>query len=315
MTEALHDAGQDVAAGTMAREVLRGQLAACTSLLPAVLQGADAEALHDLRVAMRRSRTVLAQLADVLPGEHAARLRTELVWLARLSGPVRDLDVYLEMLPRHAHSLNAGLRAALEPLRDFALRRRAVAFAALAAGIDSPRAAALIDAWRRLAFGAGSAAHGAAAAPAASVGAKRIAHRYRRLLERGARIDRPAPAAELHALRKSAKKLRYLIDLFAEVLPGEDAGRLAGRLRRLQDVLGHHHDAHVHAALTLQLAEQLAAAGAAAPRTLLAAGAAAQAMHADEQHSVGPCLRALGRLGRPKVRHGVARLAAGSGER
>jgi len=55
----------------------------------------DTEFLHDLRVAVRRTRSALKLTGDVLPGDMAARFRPEFKWLGDLTTPTRDLDVYL----------------------------------------------------------------------------------------------------------------------------------------------------------------------------------------------------------------------------
>ena len=60
-----------------------------------VLDDVDTEFLHDLRVSVRRARSVLRELRDVHPPVPRARLRTELKWVQTVTGPLRDLDVQL----------------------------------------------------------------------------------------------------------------------------------------------------------------------------------------------------------------------------
>ena len=55
----------------------------------------DTEFLHDLRVSIRRARSVLRELAGVHDPAARARLRDELRWAQAMTGPVRDLDVQL----------------------------------------------------------------------------------------------------------------------------------------------------------------------------------------------------------------------------
>ena len=68
----------------------------------------DTEFLHDLRIAVRRTRSALKLAGDVLPGGLAGRFRPEFKWLGDLTTPTRDLDVYLLGYP----SMAAGLVAA-----------------------------------------------------------------------------------------------------------------------------------------------------------------------------------------------------------
>jgi CHAD domain-containing protein len=85
-----------------------------------VLDDLDTEFLHDLRVSVRRARSVLRELKDVHPPAQRARLRTELKWVQTVTGPLRDLDVQLleweEVAGERADEL-APLRALLEQRR------------------------------------------------------------------------------------------------------------------------------------------------------------------------------------------------------
>ena len=60
-----------------------------------VLRDIDTEFLHDLRVAVRRTRSAIKLLGAVLPAELAEHYKTEFKWLGDLTTPTRDLDVHL----------------------------------------------------------------------------------------------------------------------------------------------------------------------------------------------------------------------------
>jgi len=59
-------------------------------------------------------------------------------------------------------------------------------------------------------------------------------------------LDDPRRVDELHAMRLSAKRLRYLLEDLRPLL-GKGAGKAVKRLRRLQDALGAVHDCDVRA--------------------------------------------------------------------
>ena len=61
-------------------------------------------------------------------------------------------------------------------------------------------------------------------------------------------LDTPEDADALHDLRIAAKRLRYTVELFRDVLP-PDAPRVIERLKDLQDDLGYIHDRDVLAEL------------------------------------------------------------------
>ena len=60
-----------------------------------VLRDIDTEFLHDLRVAVRRTRSAIKLLGAVLPADLAEHFKGEFKWLGDVTTPVRDLDVHL----------------------------------------------------------------------------------------------------------------------------------------------------------------------------------------------------------------------------
>jgi CHAD domain-containing protein len=71
----------------------------------------------------------------------------------------------------------------------------------------------------------------------------------KRVLKLGKKIDSDSPPDRLHELRIRAKRLRYAAEFYADFFP--ELRALAREARKLQDVLGAHHDA-CNAALRLR---------------------------------------------------------------
>jgi hypothetical protein len=111
----------DVAAGIVLGRLLGG----AEANVPGTLEDLDTEFLHDLRVSIRRARSVLREFAGVHPEAPRARLRAELRWAQALTGPVRDLDVWLLEWDALTRLLAAEPAGDLEPLRRLLLQRRA----------------------------------------------------------------------------------------------------------------------------------------------------------------------------------------------
>ncbi|HEY6000990.1 MAG TPA: CHAD domain-containing protein, partial [bacterium] len=82
-----------------ARALLLHLLGTLEANLPGVRADTDPEFLHDVRVAVRRTRSALGQLKGVLPPATAARFAAAFAGLQELTGPARDLDVYVLELP------------------------------------------------------------------------------------------------------------------------------------------------------------------------------------------------------------------------
>src|SRR5579863_3687419 len=90
-----------------------------------VIRDVDIEFLHDLRVAVRRTRSALKLAGDELPRDLAARFAPEFKWLGDLTTPPRDLDVNLAGFGRMRAGLSAAAPGDLEPFRAYLAHRRA----------------------------------------------------------------------------------------------------------------------------------------------------------------------------------------------
>ena len=242
-----------------------------------VLDDVDTEFLHDLRVSVRRARSVLRELAGVHPPAPRARLRTELKWVQTVTGPLRDLDVQLLEWDEVA-----GERAdELAPLRALLERRRARELVRVRRALRSRRFAAALEAWRALASAPPS-EEPRAALPIEAVAADRIRRVYRRMIRDGGRIDDASPDEDLHELRKRGKELRYLLELFGSLFPGDVVKPLVRALKDLQDVLGRFQDRSVQTEMLRANADELAALSG-GPGAVLAAGLVISALEADQR--------------------------------
>src|SRR5271168_416081 len=108
----------------------------------------DIEFLHDLRVAVRRTRSILKLVGDVLPENLAERFQPEFKWVGDLTTPVRDLDVYLLELDNMAARLTSADPRDLDPFRSFLVRHRAAERRRLVRGLRSRRFEELMNDWR-----------------------------------------------------------------------------------------------------------------------------------------------------------------------
>ena len=258
-------------------EGFRAVLANLEVSIAANWQGAidqiDTKFLHDLRIALRRTRTVLGASQSVLPTALLDPAREGFRWLAGATGAARDLDVYLLEWEGYTAPLGVDAAAALAPVREVLAQHCADAHFELAGVLRSERAAQLMADWRRwLAEPLGNETLPRRAdQPLGRTVAKRIARAHKTLIDGGRLIGPDTPADDVHSLRKDAKKLRYLFECFGSLLPDKPRKQYVKRLKALQENLGEHQDAEVHIALLRSLAAELEASGAAA-RTMVAIG-------------------------------------------
>ncbi|MDH3739015.1 MAG: CYTH and CHAD domain-containing protein, partial [Alphaproteobacteria bacterium] len=104
----------------------------------AVLEGDNAEALHQMRVALRRTRSALNLFGSVLPLMQAGWLKTESRWIARALGSARNWDVFLDDVLVPLEAKRPG-DTSLAALRQQCLRARARNYETAREAIRSPR--------------------------------------------------------------------------------------------------------------------------------------------------------------------------------
>ncbi|HEY8091614.1 MAG TPA: CHAD domain-containing protein [Polyangiaceae bacterium] len=225
--------------GPLTGAFLAGKLRALQARLrecgPRVLDSKDdAEAIHDLRVALRRTRTVLALARPVFGRFRVDETRRALRTVMRATGTLRDDEVVLELLGA-AGVAHPAVIAWMARRRQRQRRLRA-SVARLVRGGELERALVLLDAL--LAF------------PVDPRRDRRLGKFARRAVELARReVDRrkDAPAQDadaLHRLRIAHKSLRYTVEAFRDELP-DDLAALGPRSARFQARLGALHDVDV----------------------------------------------------------------------
>lgn len=203
------------------------------------------DAVHQLRVAARRMRSVLASFRKLTDKATAQLLREELQWLAGTVGEARDLEVMRahlgqeldaeppDLLTEHAKQhLESALGDAYE-----------AALAEGLAALDSDRYFRLLDALDG--FLASPPLAGAAHKKAQGrIG--RLVNAERRRLKGEVKTLRRSSEAEtasaaLHEVRKSAKRLRYAAEAAVPIF-GKQAAKVARAAEEIQSILGEHQD-------------------------------------------------------------------------
>ena len=271
-----------------------------------VLRDIDTEFLHDLRVAVRRTRSAIKLLGGVLPADLARQYGAEFKWLGDLTTPTRDLDVHLLGFGAMAEQLIAASPADLEPLRVFLARHRAREFRRLAAALRGPRFRAITDDWRKALLEIRDAPAKRRREPtAAELALRTTGHAFRRIAAHGARIT-PASAPEsLHDLRKRAKELRYLLEFFAPLHDPVAYRKVVGDLKSLQDCLGDFQDSQVQREEIHALADAMLAERAAPAATLLAMGEIAAKLTVSQAEARADFGRRFARFAGPAGRERV----------
>ena len=246
-------------------EILLDQLATVRANIDGSIAGEDPEALHDFRVSVRRTRTLLKGMPGVFTPADLERFKAEFKELQSISGPVRDSDVLLEDLESFVEERPelAGEAAALQ---KELLRRRSAARSRLKRRLTSKRFADLLDSWQALLESLATTDEEArpdAATPIGKLARKRIAADRKRFSELSEAALKSNDPLAVHHARKRGKALRYNLEFFGQLGDGKRSKQLGRRLERIQDELGAYQDTVVHEAALRDAAESAGSVAAA----------------------------------------------------
>ena len=245
-------------------DALRAQVGALQTADLLVRTG-HPDGIHDLRVACRRLRSILAAFRPVLERTSTDPLREELRWVGAALSAARDGEVALAHLRElvaaqpveqvrgpvvarlqtaAVQDAEAGRRKALRTLTD---RRYLTVLDTLDALLTAPPLAE------------------AAGEPAGPVLARAIRRSGRRLaarieVARAAGEEAPHEDSPLHDVRKAAKRVRYTAEVAVPVL-GEPAKALVACIKEVQETLGAAQDTVATRDWCLRLGRAAGAAG------------------------------------------------------
>jgi CHAD domain-containing protein len=276
------DLARTVRAGAGARQIHLALLEIINANEPGLRANLDTEFLHDFRVAIRRTRSLLGQLKQVFPAAAVEHFATEFSWLGRLTGAPRDLDVLglsLELSLKLSLKLSLEGRQRdipaddMESLTAFLNNIRDVEHQRLVEALDSDRYRRLLPEWQAFLEqpSRSDPTAGNANVLLKDVVSKRAWRLTRRIVDSAETLDDHAPPERLHEVRIVAKKLRYLIDVTPSFHDAADLECVLRALKKLQRVLGDFNDAHVQGERLLECGRAMGAAGAPAG-ALLALG-------------------------------------------
>lgn len=210
---------------------------------------ADAEALHDFRVAVRRLRSTVRAYAEPLEGGIGRKDRRRLRKLAHATGDARDGEVMIGWMEARRGGLSEDEAPGLDWLLARLRRRQAKLDAGLREEVardferECERLAERLE-WYAARVTAGDPAEGPRMGGVVADLVDAHADALQAALAGVASVDEQEL---LHEGRIDAKRLRYLLEPFAE--DDDQARALVKRIKKLQDVLGQMHDAYVAALL------------------------------------------------------------------
>ena len=232
---------RDTAVLEAARRLLWIQFKTILANLDDAVQGTTSEPVHRIRVAVRRARSLLRAFRKHLPVEPRNEIETVLDDLSEELGPVRDLDVWLDLLQSPAvRQITARSRLWPAYLQHHVQRRQLVR-ATVRRSLRGPHfAAQRLKINRLLRTELPQLIKGEPRGSLPMLAAAQLRKALRRALQKS-QLRHSTSAKKLHRLRIGLRKTRYLAEFFSPVL-GVNTAKLTKRLRQTERVLGRIHD-------------------------------------------------------------------------
>jgi len=278
---------------TEAFRTIAGGLVGLIAAQQSAVLNRDPTGVHQMRIALRRTRVAITIFADLAHGPEAERLKRELKWLTGRLGPARDLH----LMDLRLQDTGAVGSAAF---RKRVAADRASAFDTASRTVANKRFGKLLGDLRAW-IEAGDWAQTAKDVPdSAKTFAKRaLTHRAGRLIKKLDGLDE-LDDEQRHQVRIAAKKLYYATGFFESLFDGPKAGKRLAKfrkhLKKLLDALGSLNDAVVQRELASRpanrsrqpkadaaAARELAAADDAVTRKQMKAAVKAAAKLADDR--------------------------------
>ena len=221
--------------------------AAMAAEMEGVRKADDIEYIHRMRVASRRMRSALSIFRSCFSNKDYKEIYRDVRQVTRALGEARDLDVQLEVI--QAAELEFNRPSQLPGLKRLLLRlsqKRAEAQQHVISAMDrleQDQLLARLNAWYAPFLAAAESVY--LYSPALyQLAFESVQACLKDLLGHVPYISDPANVTELHAMRISAKRLRYALEAFDDLFGGRLKPYISTS-RKLQDQLGLIHDLDV----------------------------------------------------------------------
>ncbi|HOG77893.1 MAG TPA: CHAD domain-containing protein [Anaerolineaceae bacterium] len=228
-------------------KIISRHAAAMAAEMDGVRKAEDIEYIHRMRVATRRMRSALSIFKRCFPKKEFQDIDRDVRKVTRALGEARDLDVQLDVLREAEAQFNTPrLLPGLKRLELRLTQKRAEAQQHVISAMDRllvDRLLERLQAWYAPLLDAAAGVY--LYAPALyQLAFESVQARVKELLGHVPYISDPANVLELHAMRISAKRLRYTLEAFDDLYDGRLKPYLS-TVRKMQDQLGLIHDLDV----------------------------------------------------------------------
>jgi len=228
-------------------KIVHDHLTAMQAEVEGVMTSEDIEYVHRMRVASRRLRSSLAIFKASFPKSDFKQFVKDIRGVTRALGQARDLDVQIEILENSIPDfkdlqLSPGVNCLLLRLKQQRLAVQSQVVAAMKT-LEEDETICRIARWAAPWLEKTDNAY-LNSPELLELAFLNIKTQLQAMLNFDRFVRDETNVAELHAMRISAKHLRYTMEIF-ESLYGEQIKPFISQVKRLQDLLGSIHDADV----------------------------------------------------------------------
>lgn len=202
-------------------------------------QNGDADALHKLRVAMRRARTAAKVLRHCADKDYIQALEADLRWMSKSTGAARDCDVLLNDLQKQAALLPEDLGPFAAPIFEDLEICQAQAHDIVTHALNSSRFKRVLGVMEA------ATSHSINRDEETALAQRALAKTYKKLRKSARTLGDDCRDADIHAIRKKGKALRYFLELFTPLFPNDEATVFIQKMKKQQDKLGAFQDSAV----------------------------------------------------------------------
>jgi len=207
-----------------------------------IIDDIDTEFVHQYRVNIRKTRSLISLFRKTLSPERYQLFKTELKAISGQTNALRDLDVFILDHDYYRNLLPEILWPGFTQLFKRVRRQRAQAYRQVVGALQSEAYLEKISLLLRSLQSPPELTSKQASLALKALVSKKILAQYRVIESDGNAIGPFTPDDAVHELRIECKKLRYLLELFAELFPRRPVRQLVKHLKGLQDNLGRFND-------------------------------------------------------------------------
>lgn len=262
--------------------------------VPEVMADTDREALHQYRVNLRKTRSLVKEFSRPL-NQPGWRLHQAFFKRAgEITAEVRDLDVYLMKAEGWGQQLDETEQSALLPFTSLLIARRAEAYKHLMDYLNSGAYEQERAAWDQALTAPSQ--EGTGDVKLRALVATRIRVRFAALIKAGRGLHFSSPDSDFHKLRLDFKRFRYLMEDFVSVFGNKHYGGLLDAVKGMQTLLGDFQDISVQKARLHEFSDELALDKSVRHDTFFLLGSLAERMSGDHDGLKRRFLKKFARL-------------------